>query len=241
MRALLVALLAVSPVLADGTAVVRRVAAPPATGDLLTETYDATGYDDGDWVEVTDGALADPDSSTCGSGTGWANQCLRVTGTAFDNPHVTNTFAATTGDLWAATNLKLTWTADDTGDRWGILALDDSTAETGGISVNIRWIDATPTIQLVLFRWSSGGVSSTLDTATFTSGSQICLEVYMNATTAAWEWKINGASEGSGTSSGFSATPTTLHIGATTMPGGSNTDASFDDTKVGTTGWLGCN
>lgn len=242
---------------------------PAGTANLLDENFNGAGFVDADWTKTgavcvggsnpgtacssspstcTGGGLCEitEDSTTCGSGTGWnpgTPECLRITGTSFENPVIKNTFAAQTGDVYASEVMKLTWSADTTDDRWGVLALDDTTADTGGLSVDVVWIDAT-TITLKLFGWSSGGSASTLDTAAvFTSGSNICLEVYMNNATNAWEWKINGVSEGNGTfaGAGFTVDPTTLHMGTNTMPGGSSTDLQVDSVKVGSNGWIGCN
>jgi len=224
------------------------------SANVMDETFDGTGYSLGlcgsapCWTESGTTANVNEDSTTCGSGSGWLNQCLRLTGGEFDNPVLKGTIAAQAGDLYVSEVMNLTWAADDTGDRWGVLGLDDATAETGGISVNAIYVDAV-TISLRLYGWSSGGVASTLDTASFTSASNVCLEIYMNSDTNAWEWKINGVSEGAGTfgAPGFSVDPTTVHYGTLAMPGGSTADLRVDRVKVSNSGtyptapgWVGC-
>ena len=239
--AILVLLMTFSTGAAVKVIAIKHVAAGGGGGNLLDETFNGAGYVDGDWTEVS--GTIDEDSATCGSGVGWnpgTVECLRITGGTFDDPRLTNVFAAQSGDLYLTFSMKLTYTIDDDGERWGVVALDGAVPETAGPRISIKRT-VGPVYELLLYAGNTG----LLDSYAFASGSQICLQLMTNAATDDWEWRIGDGTtqnvEGSGIGTGaFTVDPTTLHLGTVTIQGGNSMDLSVDSVKVGNEGWIGC-
>jgi len=246
---LLAAVLSLHPALSDGPVVVRRVASVPGTGNLLSELLGAGGFVDADWTTTTSGGTVTPNNASgsgCGSGTGWGGECLKIDAGVFAGPFVNNTFAAQSGNIWFRGRLKVDFVLSLDNNAHSVAGF--STAAAGGEgngALTIRLVrDAGPNYRLKLYIFSAGGTSVLLDTypaGSLATSDQLCVEFQENITTHAWEWRLNGASEGSGTEVTIDLAPTDLFLGSYRALSTGDADTQYwDQIEVSTTGWLGC-
>ena len=167
---------------------------------LFDEQFEATGYDEtsadagSDWVEVGNGTI-DEDfatSSVTGAPARWGNKCLKLV-PGSTGAQTTNTLdTAITGDFYC--RVDVIFESVVTGDWNNFFMVRDSSyndcfrwqhTEAGGTIKLYCYVDAVTPIP-------AAGYTISLDTV-------YRLDMYYNATTNAWEVKINGVSQGSNT------------------------------------------
>jgi len=241
-----------SQVFAGSQAVIsKHRASAPATANLLNETFTNVvgGYSSSGWTEPGSGGTADEDAEAadgCGTGTGWAGDCLKISlPSNFDAQKATNAFSAQTGDLWFHGRLKDDYTIGTDAEAGavavGVVALSDSVAAfgQGGMDVRILRVSSID-YRIRVF----GGSVGTLVDFTYTTGSQICLELHMNNTSGAWGVWVGGSLVAEHAYSGawaVSGGVTNLYLGATvTQPTGASQTQYWDEVQISTEGRLEC-
>jgi len=218
------------------------------TPNLLDETFTNVvgGYSSSGWTEAgSSGTVDEDETASCGTGTGWAGDCLEVVGAVFDDRTTRNALSgAQTGDVWARLRLKPAWTIASDGNGFAFWTLSTAAGSSVDGSINLRVVrTAGPVYSFDLHTFHSGGARLSLDTATAVSGTQVCIEVYFNNSTNAWQWWINGAQEGpaSPTESLLTVDPTNLWLGLLSgVPSGESWSAYYDQVQLSSTGRLAC-
>jgi len=202
------------------------------TGDLLAESFDPTGYDDGDWVEGGTGGTIDEDLSAPAVA-GFNGQCLRtyVTGT-YKGARSTNTVASQ-ATIYSRVYLYVNSENLADAKERQIHNLGSGSGPDG-----IRLGKTGTQLELRLY------TNNTLrDTENITVQTSYLVEVYLynTGTTDYWEWKINGSSVGSGNGGGIiSADTTVLRLGIIDEAADNQTiDLYWDNVGLSSTGWLG--
>jgi hypothetical protein len=200
-------------------------------GNLLNETFTGTGYDN-TWTESGTGTIDEDETASCGSGTGWATDCLEVAVTATQTGASTSAFASQTGDVWVRFRAKITYSlsgsSDGTGFYLASLNGSVSSAAAGGTTIAIKKYGG-PVYEVSIMEGTNE-----LDYGTApASGETHCYEFKHNSGTDAYEWWIDGVSQGSGTAGGFGLSAVTnVWTQGNTIPTNGSATIYIDDVQV---------
>ena len=232
--AILVLLMTLTTSAAVKVIAIKHVAAGGGGGNLLSETFDgATGGYDNTWTESGTGTIDQDETAACGTGTGWATECLEFNLTGSQTGASTSAFASQTGDVWVRFRAKITYDLSASSDSEGfVLAAINSSASSltaGGTALAIyKFGGGTPTYEISL---RSGNTEKSFTTAP-ASGETHCYEFWRNSTDDSWEWWIDGASQGSASSGGAFSAGTNLWLQGAPVPASSTATLYFDDVQV---------
>ena len=209
-----------------------------SSGNLLNETFDTNPGYDNTWTEAISGGTVDEDENTTPSASecGFDGEWLEI-----ELPTGTWGKALTYSDLTSSQSIiyirfVLYIESEDLADSdstYCFIARDNS-SYGDATNAAIKIGQSAGNLQL---EFVSG--YSVRDTYVISTGTTYCVEAFWDNTYDAWEWKINGVSQGSG-----SANPEIdfqrLRFGmgdvATNLP----IHYYIDHFDVSSTGWLGC-
>jgi hypothetical protein len=203
-----------------------------ASGDLLEETFDtASGYDDADWTEGVSSATLDEDLSAPAV-TGFNGQCLRAyTGSAWGYARAINGCTDTSA-VYFRTYFYIQANDIPTSTCTRAIIYMDGTLSGDRIDL---CKDGSNNLYLSLKTDSSERDTS----GTISIQTSYLLEIKMDNASNAWEWKLDGASLGSG-SSPVATNPCPIRIGVVnSQAGDDNLDIYWDNVGVSSSGWLG--
>jgi len=210
------------------------------SGNVISESFDASGYDLGEcgtppdcWTEAVTSGTVDEDA-TCPSLDGFDTTCLN---TAYTGLYSTaNTLIEDASEI-DVIYMRVYLNVDDenyTDANRPILVFNND----AGIDIaNVRLTDSGGQLQLQLWTVDSGIV----DTENISVDTSYALEIYLsNSGSDAWEWKLNGSSVGSGSGGGyFTDSFAQYQLGVEENDPQYTIDLDWDNFDVDTTGWLG--
>lgn len=185
--------------LADNTIVVRRAAASSGTGNLLSETFNASGYDLA-WTETPSGetTIVDEDETAgCPAATGWSGQCNQFTVPAFTEGNAVRDMEAT--HTFTYSRFYVRWTAESMADTnaSGLFGVGATTATPTTCDPYCVELYQTGTDLRLRLLVGGVGVDSYPAASGLTLPVNIRVEVYFNNNGASdsIEWRVDGGTE----------------------------------------------
>lgn len=189
-----------------GANIPRPTAGAPSTR-LLSETFEASGYDAAGWSETVPGTCVVDENATvsaAGSPVGWGSQCLRI---SLDGGGADCFTANTFGDgpvRFFAAEFRVTALAFDTNAQQASVMTATNAAGTAGIFL-VQLVRSAGANFLQLFVYHNGSANAIYSEA-LQMNHTYRVECKWDDTANAWQLWLDNVSRGSGTLTGAAAT-----------------------------------
>lgn len=203
----------------------------------LEETFDSAGYDDADWSETVGDGTVDEDDTTISDPLGGSSQILEVEKAAPDYDALTRNDLA---DDYAVTYTRLYFYLS----AHGLTSNNDKLLIAFALTVgwDVPWslflLHDGSKPNLVFEYYSGGSQNQDYDYGELSTGQWYCLEVYYDATSELWEWKVDDVSINNG------SLTDAHYVGVGRLVVADNQNdftelAYYDFVKIQSDGWIG--
>jgi len=199
---------------------------------ILSESFEGTGYENS-WTETVDsGCICDEDASIPGTPpVGSGSQCLRITTNAINE----NSFAVCVLSNQNISYVRTFFRIANLSDSYFPDAITLLTSGgTNVASIRVRNIGGAYSL---LFGYSNGGALTYTGSVSINTTTWYRVEFRYDITNMLWEWRINGATQHSGSLSG-SLTPQRIRVGTPSTNNGI-VDIHYDLVAWDDSNWIG--